>query len=159
MKNLFIVLFLVCSAALAAQSVYVDLGLPSGTQWKNENEKGGFFTYDKAMQYYASQLPSARQFQELIDLCDWKWTGRGYVITGPNNNYIYLPACGYRENGVVSGVNEGGIYLTSTISDLRYNNEDNVIVLPFGEPKYNEMEAVSRYCNAAFSVRLVNIRY
>lgn len=32
-------------ARLKAQG-WVDLGLPSGSLWKNKNEEGGFYTYE-----------------------------------------------------------------------------------------------------------------
>lgn len=36
-------------SALSQQMEYVDLGLPSGTLWKAKNEKGKYYTYEKAM--------------------------------------------------------------------------------------------------------------
>lgn len=138
----------------STSSEYVDLGLPSGTKWKISNERG-YFTYDKAMQYFSSRVPTDRQFQELIDLCDWVWTGKGFNVIGPNNELIFLPACGIRDNGVVDYIDVAAVYLTSTISNLRYNNQENIIVLPILKQKYNELEAYGRYNNGAYSVRLV----
>ena len=51
------------------------------------------------------RMPSRAEFQELYDKCDWSWksdyqgTGvSGYLVTGPNNHTIFLPASGFRDN-------------------------------------------------------------
>lgn len=39
------------------------------------------------------RMPTKDEFQELIDKCTWKEVNSGttFLITGPNDNYIYLP--------------------------------------------------------------------
>jgi serine/threonine protein kinase len=79
---------------------YVDLGLPSGTLWKDENEHGGLedlFTFYEAYQRFGNQLPTETQLRELDELCRWVWTGNGYQVVGPNGNSIFLPVTGYFE--------------------------------------------------------------
>lgn len=97
---------------------YVDLGLPSGTLWKDKNERGGyknFFTYEQAVNQFGSKLPTKEQLQELIDECNWIWTASGYKVTGHNGNYIVLPAAGCRDcNGSVYDVGSYGLYWSST---------------------------------------------
>ena len=51
------------------------------------------------------RMPSRAEFQELYNKCDWSWksdykgTGvSGYLVTGPNNHTIFLPASGFRDN-------------------------------------------------------------
>lgn len=75
---------------------YVDLGLPSGTLWKNKNEEGKFYTYDEAVGTFGSDLPNKKQFEELISKCRWTWTVGGYKVVGPNGNYIVLPVVSFR---------------------------------------------------------------
>ena len=89
-------------------SDYVDLGLPSGTLWKNANEGGdnARYTYDEAVSRWGSKLPTKEQLVELKNKCRWKWTTRkgvkGYKVIGPNGKSIFLPATGYRDcNGNV----------------------------------------------------------
>lgn len=79
---------------------FVDLGLPSGTWWKdkNENESGKFYSYNDAIRTYDSSLPTEKQFNELSRECSWKWKGDGYKIVGPNGNSIFLPLAGMSEN-------------------------------------------------------------
>ena len=98
---------------------YVDLGLPSGTLWKNRNEVdeeiGSFFTYEQAKSRFGNKLPTKDQFQELKNKCSWSWTGKGYIVTGPNGNSIVLPAAGYRGcRGSVGDVGSYGYYWSST---------------------------------------------
>ena len=76
---------------------YVDLGLPSGTKWKNANEYG-YYTHNDAISKFGSQLPSKEQWRELGKLCSWSWTGNGCRITGANGNSIFLPAAGFVKN-------------------------------------------------------------
>lgn len=48
------------------------------------------------------QMPTLEQIEELLEICKCEWTTlngvTGYKFTGPNNNYIFLPAAGYRES-------------------------------------------------------------
>lgn len=103
-------------ASLKAQGL-VDLGLPSGTLWKDKNEAGGFYTYDQAVSKFGNKLPTKEQFKELENSCQWTWNGSGYKVTGPNGNSITLPAEGYRGcGGGVVGVGSYGDYWSSTPS-------------------------------------------
>lgn len=96
---------------------YVDLGLPSGTLWKNTNEGGNYtyYTYDEAKKKFGNKLPTKQQVEELKNTCTWTWEGNGYIVIGPNGKSIMFYAAGYRGcNGDVSGVGAGGYYWTST---------------------------------------------
>lgn len=96
--------------SISAYSQYVDLGLPSGTKWKAENESGRYDIID-ALNYYYDNLPSVSQFQELIDNCTWIWKGDGYKVIGKNGNSIFLPADGFRQStGELKRVGESGCY-------------------------------------------------
>jgi hypothetical protein len=84
-----------CSVRPVMDVEYVDLGLPSGTRWKEVNEDG-FYDYDKAVSKFGSKLPTRQQLQELKNKCTWTWTGDGYKVIGPNGNSIFLPLTGIR---------------------------------------------------------------
>lgn len=75
--------------------VYVDLGLPSGVQWKAQNEPGysDYTSFAISDLYYA--MPTNEQWTELVEECQWTWTGNGCNVVGPNGNSIFLPADGY----------------------------------------------------------------
>ena len=99
---------------------YTDLGLPSGTIWKNFNATG-FYTYDEAVRQFGNSLPTKEQWEELKAECQWTWTGSGYKVTGPNGNSISLPAAGCRRcKGSVVSVGSCGLYWSSTPRDPEY---------------------------------------
>lgn len=94
-------------------SGWVNLGLPSGTLWRDKNE-AGFFTYNQAVNRFGKSLPSRAQFDELRSSCKWTWQGSGYWVTGPSGKTIYLPAAGWRESDVITNIGDGGFYWSST---------------------------------------------
>ena len=67
----------------------VDLGLHSGTLWKDRDENG-VYTYDEARNRFGSKMPTKEQWEELKNNCSWTWNGSGYKIIGPNGNFIIL---------------------------------------------------------------------
>lgn len=73
---------------------YIDLGLPSRTLWKKENESEQY-NFDDAIGQFGYNFPSEEQWKELHDECQWIWNGKGYTVFGPNGNHIVLPAEGY----------------------------------------------------------------
>ena len=98
----------------------VDLGLPSGTLWRNSNEGGDYarYTYDEAISRFGNKLPTKQQLEELKSKCTWTWTSKGYKVTGPNGYSITLPAAGYRDCfGDVDFVGTYGYYWSSTPND------------------------------------------
>ena len=99
----------------AMNAGYVDLGLPSGTLWKDKNEAGGFYTYEQAVSKFGNNLPTKEQLEELKNSCQWTWNGSGYNVVGPSGNSIVLPAEGYSYcSGSVDGVGSYGVYWSST---------------------------------------------
>lgn len=96
---------------------YVDLGLPSGTWWKNQDEDG-LFSFDMAIETFGDKIPTAKQCKELADFCTYrlvtpnKWDVRTwyYVITGRNGNSIQVRRWHY--NG--DNENMGGYFWSST---------------------------------------------
>lgn len=105
----------------AVPAGYVDLGLPSGTLWKDQNEAGGLYSYDQAMAKFGSSLPTKEQLEELKNSCRWTWNGNGYKVEGPSGESIVLPAAGYRGcDGRVDNVGSLGRYWSSS----PYGSED-----------------------------------
>lgn len=117
---------MMCLAALAMGSIltgcsnkgdeYVDLGLPSGTLWKNANEEG-FYNYEEAMEKYGNTLlPTKEQMKELCNECQWTCIGEEMKVEGPNGKSIVLPIA----SGVLStdGTKMYGAYWSSTVQEL-----------------------------------------
>ena len=103
---------LICLFAVSAMAQdYVDLGLPSGTLWKRQNESG-FYTYEEALNRFGNKLPEKHHYVELINECTWIWIDEyGYKVVGPNGNSITFPAVGWRFcNGDVCGAGTYGTY-------------------------------------------------
>ena len=104
--------------APAVPDGYVDLGLPSGTLWKEQNEIDGFCTYEQAMALFENDLPTKEQLEELIISCKWTWTGSGYTVEGPSGKSLTLPAAGYRDDaGSMHNVGSDGYFWSSTPSN------------------------------------------
>ncbi|MBR7167874.1 MAG: hypothetical protein IKD33_03585 [Bacteroidales bacterium] len=59
--------------------------------WKDSNEEG-FYSFDSAIAVFNNSLPSKEEMEELVNTCKSEWDGANYKITGPNKNYIILPA-------------------------------------------------------------------
>ena len=83
--------------------------------------------YDAATANWGSkwQMPSKDVLEELVEKCTWVWTSRnslkGYLVTGPNGNSIFLPAAGYRSDSI-SKVGENGRYWSSSPGDENYDD-------------------------------------
>ena len=102
---------------------FVDLGLPSGTLWKNANEGGDYvaYTYKEAVSRFGNKLPTKEQLEELKNKCTWTWKGNGYKVTGPSGDHILLSAAGDRYCPGSGGYSStDGIYWSSTLDDLGY---------------------------------------
>lgn len=129
---------------------YTDLGLPSGTIWKDFNTTG-FCKYDENLLKFGDRLPSKAQWEELKAECQWSWTGNGYKITGSNGNSIFLPAAGFSHCTMgVSNVGSVGYYWSSTPADSKGN--------VWGIKFYSENVFMTfNYCDGCYgySVRLV----
>ena len=78
------------------------------------------------------RMPSRAEFQELYNKCDWTWKSNyngasGYLVKGPNNQTIFLPASGRRCNGedLISRHGSYGYYWSSSLdvssTDFAYN--------------------------------------
>ena len=117
MKKLFslCLMCLLAVSAMAQNSVWVDLGLPSGTLWKQQKESG-FYTYEEAINRFGNKLPERHHFVELKNECTWIWMeDYGYKVVGPNGNSITFPAAGVRSGGgSVENVGTCGYYWSSS---------------------------------------------
>lgn len=86
---------------------YIDLGLPSGTLWKESNEDdNNFYTWQQAKNKYNNSLPSHKQMEELRSHCRFVNIGNNVKVIGPNGKYITLQNTGYRRSdGTITNTN------------------------------------------------------
>ncbi len=74
------------------------------------------------------RMPTKAEQDELRNNCTWDWTTqngvRGYKVTGPNGNSIFLPAAGCMYGGALYGAGSDGYYWSSSLyadsPDLAY---------------------------------------
>ncbi len=74
------------------------------------------------------KMPTKAQCQELVDKCKWTWwtarnNQKGYKVTGPNGNSIFLPAAGFRDEDMdVARLGFRGGYWSSTHDEAVFQN-------------------------------------
>lgn len=80
----------------------------------------GNVQYDAARANWGGswRLPTRAECEELVNCCTWAFitmgNHNGYKVIGPNGNFIFLPAAGYRNGASFYCVGENGYYWTST---------------------------------------------
>ena len=93
------------------------------TYGKDIGNISGNSRYDVARAQWGSswRLPTLAEIQELKDKCKWEWTTvgghKGYRVTGPNGNSIFLPAAGYRYGTSVDDQGSYGYYWSGTLGE------------------------------------------
>ena len=107
---------------------YTNLGDISGTQYDAASVNWGG----------AWRMPTLSEQKELLNNCTWEKSMyndvKGYLVTGPNGNSIFLPAADYRYGTSSDYVGSDGFYWSST------PYEDDVIdayYLLFGSGHYD----------------------
>lgn len=112
----------------------------NSTYGKKMNDISASSQYDVARNAWGGKwrIPTKSEMEELKNKCTWTWTTRGgckgYKVTGPNGNSIFLPAAGYREMSSLFIDGKGGYYWTSSPGDYSINK---VYCLNFSVDKRN----------------------
>lgn len=136
---------------------FIDLGLPSGTLWAKHNvqirNRKHFTHFETSLleDITGYNVPSKEDFEELLKECVWKWTiigrTRGYRVTGPNGNHIFLHTAGYYYGTSLYSAGSNGNYWST-----RYFSSSSAYYLYF----YSSYKSMYyNYRNYGFSVRLV----
>lgn len=77
-------------------------------------------TYDAAAANWGGswRMPTRTEMLELVNRCEWTWTTqnevKGYLVTGPNGNSIFLPESGYSNQYYTRSGSSWSYYWTST---------------------------------------------
>ena len=80
-------------------------------------------SYDAARAKWGGRwrMPTKEELEELKENCRWEWTTqngvKGYKVTGPNGNSIFLPTAGYRYGTSLYHAGEFGDWWSSTPHD------------------------------------------
>ena len=102
------------------------------------------------MKAFGKNLPSEKDWKELFDNSSYSWNEerKGYDVTGPNGNSIFLPAAGFRGGDIVVSVGSYGHYWSLSVCD-----ESRAFGVFFSSGYLNHQDYGYRY--DGFSVRLV----
>ena len=118
-----------CNIGASSPSDYGDYFAWGEDETKSTYDKDNSSTYgrtnytfrDAAKKKWGGtwRMPTADEFQELLDNCTWTWTTQGshygYRVTSKKNgNSIFLPAAGGRYGSSLSNDGTGGYYWSST---------------------------------------------
>jgi hypothetical protein len=109
---------------------------------------------DAATANWGSQwrMPTRVEHSELRDWCTWTWTTlggvKGYKVTGPNGNSIFLPTAGYMYGGGLENVDREGYYWSNSL-DLEY--QKNAYNIYFSSDYEGKDYNYTRFCG--FPVR------
>ena len=148
--------------AIKNQQGFVDLGLPSGTQWRGVNDR-----YMESFRYKANtgndkiNIPTYSQWVELIENCTWEKVPGGCVVTGRNNNSIFLPFDGQGnciDNKVIDKGNWGNYWSRTPSNQQIY--EDCAYAFIFSSKMYGvgkELLMLNTKCTKN-SIRLIKER-
>ena len=104
-----------------------DSDIPTYLKTLTELRNGGIIdegdrlilSYDAARANWGGtwRMPTKGEWEELKDKCTWTCTVRdsieGYVVTGPNGRFIFLPFAGYRDGTSFSWKGMSGMYWSS----------------------------------------------
>ena len=67
------------------------------------------------------RMPTYDEQKELKSKCTWTWTSqkgtKGYKVTGPNGNSIFLPAAGYRDDSSLDDAGSFGSYCSASLNE------------------------------------------
>ncbi len=105
------------------------------------------------------RMPLRTEFEELYNKCDWTWKSSyhgtsGYLVKGPNNQTIFLPASGTREDETLYKHGEDGHYWSSTSPSMRDINNAYRLCFFFDEQNFI-WPSFTIYCRNGLSVRPV----
>lgn len=81
---------------------------------------------DAARVYWGGtwRLPTKDEMQELLTMCTWSWDtingNNGFIVTGPNRKYIFLPAAGCKSDTTHHIYNRHALYQTSDLNFQQY---------------------------------------
>ncbi len=94
----------------------------SKTYNRTYGDIGGNAEFDAARANWGGswRLPTKSEFEELLNNCTWAFvtmgSHNGYKVIGPNGNYIFLPASGFRLGSSFYGIGSFGYYWSSAPS-------------------------------------------
>lgn len=117
----------------------------------------GNASYDAATASWGSgwRMPSSAECRELLNKCSWQWTSkngvRGYQVTGPSGNSIFLPGAGYYKEGALEYCGSNGNYWSGSP-----NGADKAYYISFQTTDYRQVR--QHFKDRARSIRPVRAK-
>lgn len=104
------------------------------------------------------RMPTKAQMDELREKCTWMWTTmngvKGYQVTGPNNNTLFLPATGHYLGETLYEAGSNGNYWSRTLYSF-YSYYANYLTFD-----YDSKGVVTAFFRiSGYSVRAIRISY
>lgn len=167
--SIFVSLLVLCPAMAQSKETItaVDLGLSVKWADKNigaerKNDIGSFFTWDEIETKAAPLMekkwrtPTYEEIKELIAECTWTLASIdriiGYKVTGPNGNWIFLPASGWRDDSGLHGLGNRGYYWSSTLDE-----EDNEYARILFFERQGVGDEFRHYCNRLYGLPIRSV--
>ena len=97
---------------------------------RNDYANGSILNTDKdianAIWGNGWRMPTKAEFRELLNTCKWKLVRTnsgnvGYLVTGPNENQIFLPSAGLRTHTEILRRNDWGTYWAGDYGELGFD--------------------------------------
>lgn len=67
------------------------------------------------------RIPTKEEYDELLEKCEWEWISqeekKGYNVTGPNSNSIFIPAAGHLYRSFAVNLGMTAFYWSSSVCD------------------------------------------
>lgn len=128
---------------------YIDLGLPSGNLWAEQNEDG-YYTFDEAVAKFGDNMPTKEDFEELRKHCWKRWDNerKGMELMSDNGAKLFMPAAGCRYEQRVCNAKVCGYYWSSS-----YYDSNDAYYVHFDYSCLNPQSL--NYRTSEFSVRLI----
>ena len=111
------------------------------------NDIKGNSQYDAARANWGGtwRLPTKAELEELKNKCTWRWTAqngvKGYKVTGPNGNSIFLPAASYGYRSGLYNTGEFGFYWSS----MPYESDSNYAYYLYFDSGFQDVYCLDRY--------------
>lgn len=140
---------------------FVDLGLPSGTEWSSklmgEDDFADYLAYADAASY---ELPTIEQVEELVNCCRWQRDFRGQTFygatcIGKNGKEIYIRSWGYKEGDRLCCYGYGADTIFFWVHNEEEGDEMKAIRLNNVEEGKPKMEIVELFSGYKLPVMLV----
>ena len=101
--------------------------------------------HDTARENWGStwRMPTYDEYDELCKNSKWTWTEqnghKGYIITGPNSNSIFLPAAGRRLGNDSQSAGERGFYWSSMLGGVVSNEACILLIIDGWYTTFNHL--------------------